>query len=421
MKSYRFSPIETSCGTICVSVLYRPDSPILASAFSNVSDSLPPRIITDYVKSPSDTQRKFSYTSPSISVNGTTKPHSWNGVQYKALNSPKSRECPNKFSPSFSPCQAHVCDSYPTKPCQSRPIQIIFDEYRSSPPLSLSPPLLSSPLKEGCIYDRRSPQGSVPVNIPKPVVCGASRDFAAENSSPHKSYLPFVSPNSSRPDLLRRSTAEWQSSRRFTSLKPEGLQVASNVCPSRKLCKSTKEESGQSQRMRSSPSGTLFSRSSSRKSYLDETEDEDFSCPFAVYDDEVTDWTSRTNSSEERRSISGSLETLVQTSTPRRTQCAAVGLLVQLLNSAMPLHSESGDSCNPSKLQPISINNEGQRGGVYPLSTFPATQGLGRLAHRTTADALEELRRYKEIKEGLLSQGGTGVVPTNITTSRKQH
>eukprot|EP00252_Welwitschia_mirabilis_P000207 TRINITY_DN10187_c0_g1_i1.p1 TRINITY_DN10187_c0_g1~~TRINITY_DN10187_c0_g1_i1.p1 ORF type:complete len:690 (+),score=77.55 TRINITY_DN10187_c0_g1_i1:814-2883(+) len=467
-RFYRFAPLETSCGTICASILYRPNTQNLANAFSQAADALPPQIITDYVRSPSssDTLPRMSSDSTVIwrnqkastdslphstsSATGCTafvRRHSWNGVLHKVLHSPQSPLSPNRLSssPSFSPSQSHGYSPSPDIPhypvgsrpqrgvpadhsfspnssprhrlssnaCQSptfRKTVSLGNRHRLSPPFSPSPPSSSSRPKESSLYDYFSHPGSAPVSIPSSV-CRNSRNRAVEQCSPNKACLPPLSPNT-RPELLRRSATECHFSRTFSLSKPEQCQISGNVYSGPKLCKDNKDDSGHSQRMKFSPSGTLLSRSSSRKSYQDETEDEDFACPFALYEDEVTDWTNRTYSSEEKQTDVGPLEILGQMSTPRKSQSAAVGALVQLLDSAMPLQRGSEDVYDSiqNSSHPKSITKEDQRQLVHSCSSFPTMQVSGGFVNKTTADALEELRGYREIKEILLSQSGSRVV-----------
>ena len=79
----------------------------------------------------------------------------------------------------------------------------------------------------------------------------------------------------------------------------------------------------------------------------------------------------------------------------RKSQDAAVGVLVHMLRTAPPLHQDS--SCHSSN----SLKAEPE-GGITTASGF--------FMRRKAADALEELRSYREMKDDLLLKSGTRVV-----------
>ncbi|XP_024017589.1 autophagy-related protein 13a-like [Morus notabilis] len=76
----------------------------------------------------------------------------------------------------------------------------------------------------------------------------------------------------------------------------------------------------------------------------------------------------------------------------RKSQDAAVGVLVHMLRTAPPLRQDS--SCYSSN----SLKAESEGG----LAT-----GSGFFMPRKASDALEELRSYREMKDLLLSKSGT--------------
>lgn len=76
----------------------------------------------------------------------------------------------------------------------------------------------------------------------------------------------------------------------------------------------------------------------------------------------------------------------------RKSQDAAVGVLVNMLRKAPPLRQDP--SCYSS--HSLKAEPEGEVGAVS-----------GFFMARKTADALEELRSYKEMKDLLLSKSGT--------------
>jgi autophagy-related protein 13 len=79
----------------------------------------------------------------------------------------------------------------------------------------------------------------------------------------------------------------------------------------------------------------------------------------------------------------------------KKSQDAAVGILVHMLRTAPPLRQD------PSCYSSHSLRTNVEEG----MST-----ASGFFLPRKTADALEELRSYREMKDLLLSKSGTRVV-----------
>lgn len=88
---------------------------------------------------------------------------------------------------------------------------------------------------------------------------------------------------------------------------------------------------------------------------------------------------------------------ITSTSLPmgRKSQDAAVGVLVRMLRTAPPLRQDS--SCYSSN----SLKPEFEE-GVATASGF--------FMPRKTADALEELRSYREMRDLLLSKSGNRII-----------
>lgn len=97
----------------------------------------------------------------------------------------------------------------------------------------------------------------------------------------------------------------------------------------------------------------------------------------------------------------------------KKSQDAAVGAPVHTLKKPPPLCKDlSGSaglppdsrskmwSCNLQEYNPISVAPAGQQAAASGV----ASSGL--IASKTAADALEELKRYEELKDSLLSQAG---------------
>lgn len=88
----------------------------------------------------------------------------------------------------------------------------------------------------------------------------------------------------------------------------------------------------------------------------------------------------------------------------RKSQGAAVGALVDLLKKAPPLSQEYSQSMIPSDIHSAKADSDSSSQAVQVFAPSVASSGI--LASKTTADALEELRAYREMKNLLLSQGG---------------
>lgn len=88
---------------------------------------------------------------------------------------------------------------------------------------------------------------------------------------------------------------------------------------------------------------------------------------------------------------------ITSTSLPigRKSQDAAVGVLVHMLRTAPPLRQDP--SCYSSHSPKAELD-----GGVATASGF--------FMPRKTADALEELRGYREMRDLLLSKSGTRIL-----------
>lgn len=89
----------------------------------------------------------------------------------------------------------------------------------------------------------------------------------------------------------------------------------------------------------------------------------------------------------------------------KTSQDAAVGALVLMLNKAPPLRQDllmtsKAVSCsNNEDLASKAADQQSQSGACTSLPSSSLAMS------RTTADALKELRSYKDLKESLLSQG----------------
>lgn len=94
---------------------------------------------------------------------------------------------------------------------------------------------------------------------------------------------------------------------------------------------------------------------------------------------------------------------------PKKSQDAAVGALVRMLKKAPPLRQESS-------IPEICWNNNNKPEQAQEIAVASITASGLALASKTTADALEELRSYKEMKNHLLLSQSTSN-PSSVTTS----
>ncbi|KAL0847561.1 hypothetical protein Bca101_020807 [Brassica carinata] len=152
------------------------------------------------------------------------------------------------------------------------------------------------------------------------------------------------------------------------------------------LTKDSKYDSGRFSGLLSSSGSPRFgfSRRPSRLSSADNLDDPDCSCPFDF--DDVDE--SGLHYSLDRKKTSSSISQLLPIA--RKSQDAAVGVLVQMLKTAPPLRLDS-------RTYMASMSDAQREGSVsVKESEFSMV--------RSTTDALEELRNYKQLKDLLLSK-----------------
>jgi autophagy-related protein 13 len=212
MQRFGFTPLETSSGRICISVLYRSADLDISSESST---PMSPQVISDYVGSPlADPLKRF----PSLSVAGSgthgspsslpfSRRHSW-AYDLNRASSPLV-----SFSPSPSPTHSEQQASlsyrssrhfppmslppHPPETSVAHKKNTSFDYYPSptfSPSPSASPPICipGSHLSKGLLRSE-----SAPVNIP-------ISKLANSPSLSNKQYLPPSPPiRSTRSGTLR--------------------------------------------------------------------------------------------------------------------------------------------------------------------------------------------------------------------------
>ncbi|CAE6075621.1 unnamed protein product [Arabidopsis arenosa] len=402
MKEFRFAPVEVPPGRLCASVTYRSD---LSDFNLGAHITLPPRIITDYVGSPATDPMRF-FPSPGKSVEGNSfigragrppltgssaeRPHSWTSGFHRP---PAQYPTPNQ---SFSPAHSHQFSPGLHDFHWSR-TDAFGDNHQLSPPFSPS----GSPSTPRYISGSNSPRinvrpGTAPVTIPSSATF--NRYVSSNFSEPGRNPLPPFSPKSTRRSPSSQDSlpgiALYRSSRSGES--PSGLM---NQYPAQKLSKDSKYDSGRFSGVLSSSDSPRFgfSRSPSRLSSQDDLDDPDCSCPFDF--DDVDESGLQYSQSLDRRKTSSSISQSLPLGR-RSSQDAAVGVLVHMLKTAPPLRQDSS-----TYMASMS--------GVQREGSVSGTESEFSMA-RSTSDALEELRNYKQLKDLLLSKSKSGSGATRV-------
>ncbi|WCJ31653.1 Autophagy-related protein 13 [Euphorbia peplus] len=394
MQRFGFSPVDTSSGRLCLSVVYRSS---VSDVGSEPSTPLSPQFIPDYVGSPlADPLKRFpslpaSHGSPSSLP--FSRRHSWSFDIYKT--SPSSFPFPP--SPTHSESHASISNpnsrrmNLPPHPPETSSVHkknTSFDEYCPSPNFTPSPspsPPIYIPGRNLSKVLLRSE--SAPVSIPA----------AKLGSSPvmsNKQNLPPSPPiRGTRYGIPR------------TDASTGFVQTGTSVEKIFSLGKDdTRKYSGLRVSLNSSPQ-VSFSRSSSR-SFQDDFDDSDFPCPFDVEDDDMTDPGSRHGSFDARGHFCDPVEHGGQFPI-RKSHDAAVGALVRMLKKAAPLRQ---DFSVPDDLCPDSRIKLSQQEHIQALVIQqPSSSSFA--GSKTTADALEELRSYQEMVKELLQNQANPPLP----------
>lgn len=374
MQQFMFAPVDTSCGKLCISLSYLPS---ISDATSESSTPMSPQFIPDYVGSPLADPLKRLPSVPMPQYSPSSSPfgrrHSWSYDTNRdsppsALPSPsptysESRTSCSKFGSHRPPTSSR----YPLESAQVHPKDTSYDEYLPSP--NFSPSSSPSPpmhLQGSNMLKALLRSDSAPVYIP------TSRLGDAPLSSA-KTGLPFSPPlKATRPSILQSATTAGKllSLREEDIARPSGVKISANSSPH---------------------------KSSSRLSFEDSYDDSEFSGPFVVDDDEVMDPRSRPGSCDQSGNL-GTPHERVGPFTPRKSQDAAVGALVQILKKAPPLRQDLGRSQSRTE----SLCNRIQDLAVVEVGS--SSMAASRV--KTTSDALEELRAYMDMKQLLLRQSG---------------
>ncbi|VFQ63523.1 unnamed protein product [Cuscuta campestris] len=262
MQQFVFTPVETSCGRLCISVWYCSS---ISDVSSEPSTPLSPQFIPDYVGNPmAEPLKQFPSGPIPQSLYPLERRHSWSYDLYRASPPP---------SPTYSEPQASInqtratCLPPPTSRPQVHTKNTSFDEYWPSPTISTSPSLSPSPTYAPTgvsgIGKALLRFGSAPVRIPDSRLLGVPFRFYNQLLAPSPP-LKGVRPTSAKTDKSSSLAAK-----SFSPGKDDGDKLCmvkvtqTNISPQKS-----------------------FSRSSSRLSYQDEYEDSEFSGPFVVDDDD---------------------------------------------------------------------------------------------------------------------------------------
>ncbi|KAJ6819992.1 autophagy-related protein 13b-like isoform X1 [Iris pallida] len=428
MNNFSFASVDTPCGRLSLSVTY---APTLQDVISEPSTPISAQFIPDYVGSPTTDRLKRLHSLPSGGSLPTyvsfTRRHSFSndhGITPSVSPSP---------SPTYSDSRTVQCSRNPGLPPRSHPPDHIpstclvphifsplankkntsFDEYWPSPPFSPSsspsPPthLTGSHLQNALLRSE-----SAPLSIPLP-----THQALAPSPSRKSGKAEF----SSQADLLRAQvtttspshTSSPESKLQLKKLSGE-FYIGMNL---QKILYSGKDEVGNlsGRKISSCTSPRIPSRSSSRFSLLDEIDDTEFACPFAVDDEElrgscrvgISDVDSHAGDS-----TSGELIPF------RRSSDAAVGALVRMLKTAAPLRQDLANSAISSQAnkeeawtmkgaQDNKNNKEAEVAKFEKTAASSMSTAPGFFESKTTSDALGELRCYRQIKESILSKHGS--------------
>uniref|UniRef100_A0A0D9XPD8 Autophagy-related protein 13 N-terminal domain-containing protein n=1 Tax=Leersia perrieri TaxID=77586 RepID=A0A0D9XPD8_9ORYZ len=391
MKHYAFAPIETLFGRLSLSVSYVPVLEVVAASESTTP--VPPEIIKDYVGSPTTDFLKQFNSLPSAGIApaciAMNRRHSWS-IEHGAGTSVSPSPSPTDSEPHGSPQTciplrvslkrgSHIQNASPSG--QNKYTQ--FEECcHPSSPLSPSP--------------SHSPSGSYPKNPlfryrSTPVVIPTVKSGGASSRLPPSPCSKGKHQFSSHSDNLAPSPDDNSNVRKdLVSLgeveKDKALQ---------KVLSCNKYDLGYFH-------GLKLARTPSKLFIMGELDEHELA--FACEDkDTIIDQLSRADISDREEQKMN--EDAGGSST--RSPAAAIGALVRLLKTAPGLReglqSDAGAVVpqEPSSVQKV-VNEE--HGSIASSSTV-ASSSL--LKSRTATDALEELKKYREIKESIQNRRKT--------------
>lgn len=301
MMKFTFTPVDCSSGRLCLSVMYCPSA---SDVSSEPSTPMSPQVITDYVGSPlADPLRRF----PSVPVAGLPShgsPSSLPSSRQRSWSFDHCRASPPSYlpSPTHSESLSSVSNAslrrYPAASLPPHPTEVAliqkknanFDDYYPSP----SPSTCNS---RSLPCKTLSRSESAPVSIPTAEVAN-SPGYSNRHNLPQKDSKGTTRIDRSTGVMQTVATAEkvccvLTAMNFFHSSKY--LSVVERVLCFLQLFSLGKDESRKYSGVKipanSSPQISI-SRSSSR-SYQDDFDDTDFTCPFDVDEDDMTDPGSR--------------------------------------------------------------------------------------------------------------------------------
>ncbi|TKV99415.1 hypothetical protein SEVIR_8G042200v4 [Setaria viridis] len=362
MKHYAFAPIETLSGRLSLSVSYVPVLEVAAAP--EPTTPVATELIMDYVGSPTtDFLRKFN-SLPSDGIAPAsftmTRRHSWS-TEHGAGPSASPSRMPTDNSPT---AYSHPHDTSSS----GRKRNTVNEECYPSPPLSPSPSHSPSsyPRNPFLRYDS-APSSRLP---PSPHRKDKQQcPFQNENPT-HSPYDKSIVTN----NLVRLGEVQNEKSlQKVLSFGKDDLVYFR---------------------------GLKLTRTSSKLFIMDELDEREL--VFAWEDkDTIIDQLSRIDLSDRENHDSsqeagGSLT---------RSPDAAIGILMRILKNAPGLRERLLTApAAPVPQEPSSLQRvvtEEHCSGASSSAGMPSTL----LKSRTAADALEELNRYKEIRESILNRG----------------
>ncbi|XP_058087327.1 autophagy-related protein 13b [Magnolia sinica] len=440
MQSFGFAPVDAYCGRLCLSVVYRPK---LLDVNAEPSTPIFTQFIADYVGSPTTDPLKRFPSLPFARLASSPSPvvfarrHSWSNDLHRAAvpsvsPSPSptysySHRLPPRSHPNMDPSPPLSLPHHPVETPRSSDVSsahkknISFDDSWPSPPFSLSPsPSPPTHLLSGHSSKALLRTGSAPVSIPS---VGLGRNLGLANhvlppSPSPKGLRPGCSPHSEniRPQVSRVSISQSSPPESKYLMKQDPLRSGESRAGMavQKVFSFGKDEVGHfpGAKISSCSSPRISSRSSSRLSFQDDFDDSEFACPFAVDDDDITDPSNRSESFDGKGHVGEELEPGVLLPI-RKSQDAAVGALVHMLNTAPPLRQDCSNLEQVSKAESwskrIQTNDNSEPRAEAVIQNAASDAGITEsrlLMLKTTEEAMEELRGYREMKELLLRQGG---------------
>jgi len=373
MKHYAFAPIETLSGRLSLSVSYVPVLEVAAAP--EPTTPMATEIITDYVGSPTtDFLRKFnSLPSDGIVPASFTmsRRHSWSTEHGTGPSASPSR-MPTDNSPTAYSHQLNTSSS-------AKKRDAVNEECYPSPPLSPSPSHSPSSYPRNPFFRYES----APMSITTVRAGGGGSRLPPSPHRKDKQQCPFRNEN------LTRSPND-------RSIIMKDLVRLGEVQNEKSLQKVLSFGKDDLVYFR----GLKLTRTSSKLFIMDELDEREL--VFAWEDkDTIIDQLSRIDLSERENHESsqeagGSLT---------RSPDAAIGSLMRILKNAPGLRERlltapgAPVPQEPSSLQRVMTEEHGR--GASSSAVVPSSL----MRSRTPADALEELNRYKEIRELILNRG----------------